>query len=68
MTDPAARRWGVMIAVRLATTFGAILGVVLLGRATALPERILGVAIVVSALWVMAVVPRALARRWRTPR
>ena len=49
--DPAMGRWALMMAVRVAATLGAVLGV----------------AIVASALWVIATVPRALAHRWRTP-
>jgi hypothetical protein len=65
--DPAVGRWAMMMAVRVAATLGAILGVVLLGRAEAWGPKLLGVAIVASALWVIATVPRALAHRWRTP-
>jgi len=67
-SDPAFARWFAIAGVRLATSFGAILGVVLLGRAETLQTRLLGVAIVLSALWVMATVPRALAARWRSER
>jgi hypothetical protein len=67
MNDPAFRRWGAIMAVRLVATAGAVFGVVLLGRATALGPRLLGLAIVVAALWVIATVPRALAHRWRSP-
>ena len=67
MSDPAFPRWAAMVAVRLAATFGAIFGVVLLGRAETLPQRLLGLAIVASALWVMATVPKALPHRWRSP-
>jgi predicted anti-sigma-YlaC factor YlaD len=66
--DPAFARWLAIVGVRLATSFGAILGVVLLGRAVTLPTQALGVAIVLSALWVMATVPRALAAKWRSER
>jgi hypothetical protein len=67
MSDPARARWAAMTATRLAATLGAILGVVLLARADDWPRRILGLCIVLAALWVVAVVPRALAQRWRTP-
>jgi membrane protein YdbS with pleckstrin-like domain len=67
MSDPALPRWAAMTASRLAGAFGAILGVVLLARAVDWPTKALGVAIVIAAMWMMAVVPRALARRWRTP-
>ncbi|KQN93123.1 hypothetical protein ASE95_11190 [Sphingomonas sp. Leaf231] len=68
MNDPARPRWAAMVAVRLAATAGALLGIVLLGRAQTLAPRLLGIAIVVSALWMLAIVPRALARRWRSPK
>ncbi|MEH3046719.1 hypothetical protein [Sphingomonas adhaesiva] len=67
MSDPAFPRWAAMMAVRFVATIGAVLGVVLLGRADDLPTRLLGVAIVAAALWVIATVPRALAHRWRSP-
>ena len=67
MSDPAAPRWAAMMAVRVAATLGAVLGVVLLGRADDLPTRLLGLAIVATGLWVIAIVPKALAHRWRSP-
>ena len=66
MSDPALPRWGAIMAVRLAGTAGAVFGVVLLGRARDWPQQALGVAIVAAALWMIATVPRALARRWRS--
>lgn len=67
-TDSTARnRYFLIAGARIAGAAGAIFGFVLLGRAQQLPDRVLGVAIVISALIVMAVVPRALAARWRTP-
>jgi uncharacterized membrane protein YfcA len=68
MSDPARGRWAAIVATRLAGAVGALLGVVLLGRAQTLGPKLLGVAIVVSALWMIATVPRALARRWRSPK
>ncbi|WP_445193613.1 hypothetical protein ACT009_06985 [Sphingomonas sp. Tas61C01] len=70
MTDQDARartRYFMMIGVRIAGVAGAILGLMLLARATDLPTKILGFAIVLSALLMIATVPRALARRWRSP-
>jgi lysylphosphatidylglycerol synthetase-like protein (DUF2156 family) len=70
MTDPdttARNRWLAMTLTRVAGSAGAIFGVVLLGRAQTLGPKILGVAIVLSALVMIATVPRSLARRWRTP-
>ena len=63
----ARNRYFTMVAARLVGAAGAVFGIVLLGRADTLGPRLLGLAIVVSALVVMAVVPRALAQRWRTP-
>lgn len=63
----ARNRYLLMTAARLVGVAGAVFGIVLIGRADTLGPKILGVAIVVSALVVMAVVPRSLARRWRTP-
>lgn len=67
MSDPALARWGVITAVRIAGAIGAVLGVVLLARATTLPPRLLGIAWTLASLWLMATVPAALARRWRSP-
>ncbi|MFA6112993.1 MAG: hypothetical protein WC729_03355 [Sphingomonas sp.] len=70
MSDPdttARNRWLAMTLTRVAGSAGAIFGVVLLGRAQTLGPKILGVAIVLSALVMIATVPRSLARRWRTP-
>ena len=62
----ARRRWLAMAGVRLAATGGAVLGLILIARAHDMPTKALGVAIVLSALYVMAVVPRAMAHRWRS--
>lgn len=68
MSDPALGRWGAIVAVRLMGTCGAVLGVVLLARAIDIETKLLALAIVAAALWMIATVPRALARRWRTPK
>jgi drug/metabolite transporter (DMT)-like permease len=70
VTDPditARNRYFLMTASRLAGVAGALLGLVLIGRGVAAEQKAIGVALVLSAMVVMAVVPRALARRWRTP-
>ncbi len=70
MTPPdalARRRWLLIVLSRLAGTTGAVFGLVLVGRAQAFGPKLLGVAIVLSALLMIATVPRALAQRWRTP-
>ena len=69
MTDDtlAMRRWLALVLIRLAGSAGAVLGVILVGRSHALEPKLLGLAIVISAVLMIGVVPRALARRWRTP-
>lgn len=68
MSDPARARWAALSAVRILGSFGAVLGVILVARAETTVPRLLGIAIVLSALWMLATVPRALAARWRSPR
>lgn len=63
----AQGRWLALVGVRLAGAGGAMLGLILIARAYAWPQKALGVAIVLSALLLIAVVPKALAHRWRTP-
>jgi hypothetical protein len=65
--DRARTRYFTLVAVRLLGTAGAVFGLILLGRAPDLPTRLLAAAIVLSALLMIALVPRALAHRWRTP-
>ena len=70
MTDPdklARTRYYVMAGVNLVATAGAVFGLILAGKAQTWPMQLLGGAIILSGLYVMAVVPRALARIWRTP-
>lgn len=67
MTDPARNRWLAIMAVWLGSALGAMLGVALLTRADDWPTKALGIAIVLAAMWTMLIVPKALARRWRTP-
>lgn len=63
----ARNRYFTMTLARIAGAAGAVFGIVLLARATTIDAQVIGVGIVVSALVVMALVPRSLARRWRTP-
>ncbi|WP_375391003.1 hypothetical protein [uncultured Sphingomonas sp.] len=63
----ARRRWLALTLVRLAGSAGAVFGLVLIGRAHMPGPQALGIAIVLSALLMIATVPRALAHRWRTP-
>ena len=67
-TDSNARnRWLAITATRIAGSAGAIFGLILIARAQTIVPKILGVAIVLSALLMIATVPRSLAHRWRTP-
>ncbi len=63
----ARRRWFAILAARFAGFAGAVFGLVLVARAEAFAPKLLGVAIVLSAMAVIAIVPPALAHRWRTP-
>ncbi len=70
MTDAdklAQRRWFVLVGVRLAGVAGALLGLILIARAHDWAPKILGTAIVLSAMAMIAIVPRSLAHRWRSP-
>ena len=63
----ARNRYFALVAVRLAAVAGAVLGLILIARAIDTPTKVLGVAMVLAALYMMAVIPKALAHRWRTP-
>lgn len=63
----AQKRYYMIVGVNLVATAGAVLGLLIAGRSNNWEGSILGGAILLSALYVMAVVPRAMARRWRTP-
>ena len=65
--DPARNRYYLMVLTQIAAVAGAVFGLVILGKADTMWMRLLGAAILLSGLYCLAVVPRALARRWRTP-
>jgi hypothetical protein len=65
--DPARNRYFTMVFVQMIAAAGAVFGLVILGKADSMWMRLLGAAILLSGLYCIAVVPRALARRWRTP-
>jgi len=65
--DPARNRYFTMVFVQMIAVAGAVFGLVILGKADTMWMRLLGAAILLSGLYCIAVVPRALARRWRTP-
>lgn len=63
----ARNRYFMLVGARLAGVAGAVLGLVLIGRGQTTEPKIVGTALVLAALLMIAIVPRALARRWRTP-
>jgi ABC-type Fe3+-siderophore transport system permease subunit len=63
----ARRRWFTILLARLGGMAGAMFGLLLLTRAETVAPKVLGIAIVLSAMAMIAIVPRSLARRWRTP-
>lgn len=70
MTDPdttARNRYFALVGTRLAGVAGALLGLVLISRGDSLAPKAIGTALVLSALLMIAIVPRALARKWRSP-
>ncbi|WP_448659725.1 hypothetical protein ACPVPU_04240 [Sphingomonas sp. CJ99] len=62
----ARNRYFLMIGANLVGVAGAVFGLLLIGRAADTPSRLIGGALVLAALYWIAVVPRALARRWRS--
>lgn len=65
--DPARNRYFLMVLAQIVAVAGAVFGLVIIGRSDAMELKLLGAAILLSGLYCVAVVPRALARRWRTP-
>ncbi len=64
----ARRRWLAMVASRLIGSAGAVFGLIIAARGHGWPVKALGVAITLSALSVVAIVPASLAHRWRSPK
>jgi len=65
--DRAKRRYFTIVAARLAGVAGAVFALTLIARAETLGPKLIGIALMMSALAMMAIVPRSLARQWRTP-
>jgi len=63
----ARNRYFALALIRLVSAAGGVLGLILIGRASTTAPRLLGGALVLAALAVIAIVPRSLARRWRAP-
>jgi membrane-anchored protein YejM (alkaline phosphatase superfamily) len=70
MTDAdrlAMKRYYLIVAVNMIGTAGAVLGLLIAGRAQEYQMTLFGATVLMSSLYVMAVVPKSLARRWKTP-
>lgn len=70
MSDPdtiARNRYFLMVGTRLLGVAGALFGLILIARGDTTEPKVVGTALVISALLLIAIVPRTLARRWRTP-
>ncbi|MBX9859515.1 MAG: hypothetical protein K2Y20_08000 [Sphingomonas sp.] len=70
MTDEdrtAQTRYYIMTLARISGAAGAVFGIVLLARAVEWPDQAIGLALTLASLFEMAVVPRALAARWKSP-
>lgn len=63
----AMKRYYIIVAVNMLGTAGAVLGLLVAGRAQQYGMQLFGGAILLASLYFMAVVPRFLARRWKTP-
>ena len=63
----ARNRYYIICGVNLAATAGAVLGLLIAGRSVTTEHTLLGGALILASLYMMAVVPRSLARRWKTP-
>lgn len=66
--DPARQRYFIIVGVNMVATAGAVLGLVIAGRTEMWEYRVLGSAVLLASLYMMATVPRWLVRRWRTPK
>lgn len=69
MTDAdrlAMKRYYLIVAVNMVGTAGAVLGLLIAGRAQEYQMTLFGATVLMSSLYVMAVVPKSLARRWKT--
>jgi len=71
MTEPShaqsRNRYFLIGAARLAGIAGAVFGIVLIARFEQWPLKLLGGAIVLSAIYMSWTIPAALAHRWATP-
>ncbi|MGL4312460.1 MAG: hypothetical protein ACRCSO_00585 [Sphingomonas sp.] len=65
--DPARARYYIMALAWLGGAVIAVIGIILAARATGDGQHWVGVAVTLLGLVDMAIMPRLLAQRWRTP-
>lgn len=63
----AIKRYYAMQAVNIAGCAGAVLGLLIAGRSVTTFHTMLGGTLVLASLYIMAAVPKAMAKRWKTP-
>lgn len=63
----ARQRWFTIVLSRLAGVAVALVGLVIMGRAVLFEWRVAGLMVTLLGLTLMALVPRSLLRRWRSP-
>ena len=63
----ARNRYFLMMGANLVGVAGAVLALLIIGRSHTTELTMLGVALMLASFWVMAAIPKMLARRWRTP-
>jgi membrane protein YdbS with pleckstrin-like domain len=63
----ARNRYYIIAGTNLLATAGAVLGLLIAGRSATTEYTVFGCVVLLGSLYMMAVVPRWLARRWRTP-
>jgi hypothetical protein len=70
MTDAerlAMKRYYIIAGVNMIGTAGAVIGLLVAGRAHEYQMTLFGGTIIMSSLYIMAVVPKSLAHRWKSP-
>jgi len=63
----ARNRYFLMMGANCVGVAGAVLALLIMGRAQTTELTLLGATLMLASLWVMAAIPKMLARRWRTP-
>ncbi len=63
----ARNRYFLMMGANCIGVAGAVLALLIMGRSHTTELTMLGAVLMLASLWVMAAIPKMLARRWRTP-